>query len=233
MDDFPDLHHKMSKKIAQLTKVIFHLNTKNDEYEYNLRAVVQAYENEMDNIVKEANASINRYKESLVEAQKNKEAEKQLRQLQEKVEAEKQKAIIEFNTYKKQCEDREAKLNRDTSGKLEIYKQEVENLRVKYEAMQKNVEKITLAIEDNKSSHRKEMSDYVREQNEKYNELLKKKLDLEDLLRERDATIAKLKKDLDDLNKKLMEDLKNNKGATEKIITDMVSVIALNLKSFL
>ncbi len=27
---FPDLHHKMSKKIAQLTKVIYHLNTKNE-----------------------------------------------------------------------------------------------------------------------------------------------------------------------------------------------------------
>lgn len=27
-----DLHHKMCKKVAQLTKVIFYLNTKNDEY---------------------------------------------------------------------------------------------------------------------------------------------------------------------------------------------------------
>ena len=29
-DVFPDLHHKMSKKIAQLTKVIYHLNTRNE-----------------------------------------------------------------------------------------------------------------------------------------------------------------------------------------------------------
>jgi hypothetical protein len=27
-----ELHHKMCKKVAQLTKVIFYLNTKNDEY---------------------------------------------------------------------------------------------------------------------------------------------------------------------------------------------------------
>jgi hypothetical protein len=26
-----DVHHKMSKKIAQLTKVIFHLHSKNEE----------------------------------------------------------------------------------------------------------------------------------------------------------------------------------------------------------
>lgn len=30
---FPDLHHKMSKKIAQLTKVIYHLNSKNEDHQ--------------------------------------------------------------------------------------------------------------------------------------------------------------------------------------------------------
>ena len=55
MQDFGELHHKMCKKVAQLTKVIFHLNTRNDEYENNLRAVVYAYEQEMDNMAKEAN----------------------------------------------------------------------------------------------------------------------------------------------------------------------------------
>lgn len=33
MAEYPDLHHKMSKKIAQLTKVIYHLNTRNDDHE--------------------------------------------------------------------------------------------------------------------------------------------------------------------------------------------------------
>ena len=32
-DVFPDLHHKMSKKIAQLTKVIYHLNTRNEDHQ--------------------------------------------------------------------------------------------------------------------------------------------------------------------------------------------------------
>ena len=30
-EQFPGIHHKMSKKIAQLTKVIFHLHSKNEE----------------------------------------------------------------------------------------------------------------------------------------------------------------------------------------------------------
>lgn len=48
-----DYRLKMSKKVAQLTKVIFHLNTKNDEYEYGLKSVVSSYENELDNIIKD------------------------------------------------------------------------------------------------------------------------------------------------------------------------------------
>ena len=47
MEDFSEFQHKMCKKVAQLTKVIFHLNTKNDEYEYNIRSVVSSYETEM------------------------------------------------------------------------------------------------------------------------------------------------------------------------------------------
>ena len=43
----------MCKKVAQLTRVIFYLNTKNDDYENNLKAVVNAYENELDNTLKE------------------------------------------------------------------------------------------------------------------------------------------------------------------------------------
>ena len=46
----PDLHLKMSKKIAQLTKVVYHLNTRNDDHEYELQGVVDAYEQEIDEV---------------------------------------------------------------------------------------------------------------------------------------------------------------------------------------
>ena len=50
IETYKDLHHKMNKKVAQLTKVIFYLNTKNDEYEANISNIVFYYEKEMDNI---------------------------------------------------------------------------------------------------------------------------------------------------------------------------------------
>ncbi len=36
---FPDLHHKMSKKVARLTRVIFILNTKNDENDVTMKVM--------------------------------------------------------------------------------------------------------------------------------------------------------------------------------------------------
>ncbi len=62
---------KMCKKVAQLTKVIFYLNTKNDEYESNLKSVVQAYETELDQVIRQANQIIQKYKDSLDKASKN------------------------------------------------------------------------------------------------------------------------------------------------------------------
>ena len=43
-----EIQHKMSKKIAQLTKVIFHLNTKNDESDLHLRAIADTHEKEIE-----------------------------------------------------------------------------------------------------------------------------------------------------------------------------------------
>ena len=47
---FPDFHHKMSKKIAQLTKVIYNLNTKNDDHEFQLKSLADTYENEIEEV---------------------------------------------------------------------------------------------------------------------------------------------------------------------------------------
>lgn len=65
-----ELHLKMCKKVAQLTRVIFYLNTKNDDYENNLKAVVNAYEHELDNTIKEVFLSRRRPTTSLENTRK-------------------------------------------------------------------------------------------------------------------------------------------------------------------
>lgn len=43
----PDMLYKLSKKIAQLTKVIYSLNTKNDDLEVDLDTVRNSYEEKL------------------------------------------------------------------------------------------------------------------------------------------------------------------------------------------
>lgn len=55
----------MSKKIAQLTKVIFHLHTKNEENKSFWTALTNAYEKEVNTIMNDCNAIIEKYKDAL------------------------------------------------------------------------------------------------------------------------------------------------------------------------
>ncbi len=63
MEVFPDLHHKMSKKIAQLTKVIYHLNTKNEDHQTELDVLTSNHQVEIQQILKDAAVRIGKFKE--------------------------------------------------------------------------------------------------------------------------------------------------------------------------
>ena len=52
--DRATLHHMLSKKIAQLTKVIYHLNTKNEDQETRLVDLQQRYETEIEKMEADA-----------------------------------------------------------------------------------------------------------------------------------------------------------------------------------
>ncbi|OWK63707.1 Protein FAM184B [Lonchura striata] len=63
------MHVKMCKKIAQLTKVIYALNTKNDEYEDSIQALREAHEEEIQNILAETRETILQCKSKIEEEQ--------------------------------------------------------------------------------------------------------------------------------------------------------------------
>ena len=166
-DEFPDLHHKMSKKIAQLTKVIFHLNTKTDENDYNIRNIVQTYEQEMDIITQNANQIIQKYKDAMDKSANNDEVEKNFNEFQDKIESDKNLALMEFKTFQKKVEEREKQTQIDADKKLDIYKREIDTMKMKFENLQKGIEKFSLNSDELKNSHKKELGDYVKQQNEK------------------------------------------------------------------
>ena len=52
------LHHMLCKKVAQLTKVIYHLNSKNEDQEARLMDLQQRYEKEIGAIEADAAAKL-------------------------------------------------------------------------------------------------------------------------------------------------------------------------------
>jgi hypothetical protein len=65
MEVFPDLHHKMSKKIAQLTKVIYHLNTKNEDHSIEIDQINANHQIEIQQILRDAANRITKFKDAI------------------------------------------------------------------------------------------------------------------------------------------------------------------------
>ena len=59
----PELHSKLCKKVAQLTKVIYHLNTRNEDNDAKLQQMQADYEAEIASLLEESTAKINAAKE--------------------------------------------------------------------------------------------------------------------------------------------------------------------------
>uniref|UniRef100_A0A8C5EZW9 Family with sequence similarity 184 member B n=1 Tax=Gopherus evgoodei TaxID=1825980 RepID=A0A8C5EZW9_9SAUR len=101
-----ELHLQMCKKIAQLTKVIYALNTKNDEQEASIQALKEAHEEEIQRILAETRETILQYKCKVGEEQ---ELRKHIQTLEDTLEQHtrlKEEALAEFTVCKKQVEEK-------------------------------------------------------------------------------------------------------------------------------
>ncbi|XP_027655675.2 protein FAM184B isoform X2 [Falco cherrug] len=102
-----EMHVKMCKKIAQLTKVIYALNTKNDEHEASIQALREAHEEEIQHVLAETRETILQCKSKAEEEQL---LRKHIQALEIAVEHHrrlKEKALAELTLCKKQVEGRE------------------------------------------------------------------------------------------------------------------------------
>jgi len=93
-------YDRMCKKISQLTRVIFILNTKNDENEAIMESLASAYEVELDNISRESNQVINTMKNSLNKFKENMNVDDKIKDINKKFD----ESIVffqkEFEKYK-------------------------------------------------------------------------------------------------------------------------------------
>ncbi|XP_015718287.1 protein FAM184B isoform X3 [Coturnix japonica] len=102
-----EIHMQMCKKIAQLTKVIYALNTKNDEHEDSIQALREAHEEEVQLILAEMRETILQYKSKAEEEQLLRKRIQVLETAVEQHRRVKEEALTELTLFKKQVEERE------------------------------------------------------------------------------------------------------------------------------
>ncbi|XP_074397905.1 protein FAM184B isoform X5 [Zonotrichia albicollis] len=104
-----EMHVKMCKKIAQLTKVIYALNTKNDEHEDSIQALREAHEEEIQNILAETRETILQCKSKAGEEQLLRKHIQALEIAVAHHKRLKEEALAELILCKKQAEEKESR----------------------------------------------------------------------------------------------------------------------------
>ncbi|XP_047415079.1 protein FAM184A isoform X4 [Sciurus carolinensis] len=214
VDYSQDMHLKMSKKIAQLTKVIYALNTKNDEHESAIQALKDAHEEEIQQILAETREKILQYKSKVTEEL---DLKRKIQVLEASLEDHikmKQQALTEFEAYKHRVEDMQLCAEAQHVQRIVTMSREVEEIRRKFEEklrsfgqLQVQFEKDKrLALEDLRTAHRKEMQELLKSQEDHSASVNKGLEKTEELHR---MEVEALNKTLEELRlekKKLIED---------------------------
>ncbi|KAG7501703.1 hypothetical protein JOB18_005046 [Solea senegalensis] len=225
-----DLHLKMSKKIAQLTKVIYALNTKNDEHEEEIESLKEAHEDEVQHIVTETRDKIMQYKSKMADEA---DLRRRLASLEESVELHEQmkrQALAEFEMYRQRMEDSQLCTEAQHTQRVVSMSREVEALMERVEELTKD--KVRL-VEEYEAKLAKAQEYYEREleamrrthQLTTENLLAWKRTEVE-LRKEFQAQDAALQRSLSKLRSELQkaqEEARENRDKTNRLQTSLVN----------
>ncbi|XP_075940512.1 protein FAM184A [Anarhichas minor] len=170
MEYTQDLHLKMSKKIAQLTKVIYALNTKNDEHEAAIATLKEAHEEEVQQILSETREKILQYKSKISDEIDLKRRIQSLEESMELHERMKRQALAEFESYRQRVEDMQLCTEAQHTQRVVSMSREVEEMRRSFEeklrtfsqAQNQFEQEKRAAQEELKGQHRQEVQDLLR-----------------------------------------------------------------------
>ena len=125
-----DIYDRMCKKISQLTRVIFVLNTKNDENEALIESIVDSYEKEIESLTIESNNILNSMKKTIDKTAETLNSEDKIKQIKKKYDD----SLTQYNSdYEKYKKDINHKLNKS----IVEYNEKVEKMRVEFNEVKK------------------------------------------------------------------------------------------------
>ncbi|XP_039607480.1 protein FAM184B isoform X1 [Polypterus senegalus] len=127
------MHMKMCKKVAQLTKVIYVLNTKCDEHESNLQTLREAHQEEIQRIVEETREKILQYKNRVGEEMDLRQQLQAMEDSLEQHEKLKEEALSDFEMYRKQTEERELRTETEQAERIMALSKEMLDMKKEFE----------------------------------------------------------------------------------------------------
>ncbi|ESO96981.1 hypothetical protein LOTGIDRAFT_115288 [Lottia gigantea] len=108
----------MSKKIAQLTKVIYALNTKNDEHEAVVQSLKENHEEELHQLLAESKKKIAVYQSRMSSELESKKRIENLEASVSKYQQQQQKSLADFDNFKRNAEQRLCELQKEHATKI-------------------------------------------------------------------------------------------------------------------
>ncbi|XP_069742951.1 protein FAM184A isoform X2 [Narcine bancroftii] len=199
-----ELHIKMSKKIAQLTKVIYALNTKNDEHEAAIETLKEAYEEEIQQIFNETKEKILHYEGKINEEVELRKKIQTLEESLEQHEQMKQQALAEFEAYRQQVED----------AHLVLETNQIQGVVT----MTKNIQEIKDSFEEKLQQFMKLESQFDLDKQETLEELrAAHKLEIQNLLRSHQSRQQTSDKQQEKLEQMLRSELLSMKNKSEEL----------------
>uniref|UniRef100_A0A8C4IXL3 Protein FAM184A/B N-terminal domain-containing protein n=1 Tax=Dicentrarchus labrax TaxID=13489 RepID=A0A8C4IXL3_DICLA len=225
-----DLHLKMSKKIAQLTKVIYALNTKNDEHEEEIESLKEAHEDEVQHIVTETRDKIMQYKSKMVDEA---DLRRRLASLEESVELHehmKRQALAEFEMYRQRMEDSQLCTEAQHTQRVVSMSREVEALMERVEELTKDkvrlVEEFEAKLGKAQEYYERELEAMRRTHQLTTENLLAWKRTEVELRKEFQAQEAALQRSLSKLRSELQkaqEEARENRDKTNRLQTSLAN----------
>lgn len=128
-----DVHHKMSKKIAQLTKVIFHLHSKNEENVHYQNSLTGAYEKEIELILSQANTIVNKQKDAIEKQKEASNVKAMVKEMEDRHTSERKETQKQFDEFKGKVKDREGNVEKEYQQKVSEMRLEVLDAKKRFE----------------------------------------------------------------------------------------------------
>ena len=129
----PDMHLQMSKKIASLSRLIFQLNTRNEDHKSAMELLQYQHQLELQQVARDAATKIARFK-TLVESRKAAgQMEGQMHEMRRQYDAERQHADRLFTDLKGRMAAKERRLHLEFQVKVDTQQMEIAQMSARFQ----------------------------------------------------------------------------------------------------